>query len=90
MNNFDNLFEEEENSFDPQKKREVKAGIWQALGTYRFVGQIVDVYLPAMVDVLVSCVGGGATYPPVEDHEPGNYTPPAAGPDLKPPDGPFE
>lgn len=91
MNNFDNLFEEEELNFDPQKKRAIKAGIWHSLSTYRFVGQIVDVYLPAMVDVLVSCVGGNAGDPPGADGPPGDITsPPDIGPDLKPPLSPFK
>lgn len=81
MNNFDDIFDDPKYDYNPDINREVKKNIWQTLGTYRFVGQIVDVYLPAMVNVLVSFVGGKEA-PPSDE-------PPSAGRrvDLPPPPG---
>jgi hypothetical protein len=82
MNNFDNLFEGNEYDFDPEKHRQIKERVWQTLGTYRLVGQIVDVYLPAMVNVLVEFAGGKT-----DDALGESSTGPALGkaPDLEPP-----
>ena len=96
MNNFDNIFDDEEHNFDPDKQRAVKEGIWQTLGTYKFVGQIVDVYVPAMLNVLVSIVGGehkaNGPVPPrnsIPPPPPGmdGHQPPDTGPGMLP-DGP--
>jgi hypothetical protein len=92
MNNFNNLFEAEEQKYDSGQNGLVKNRIWQTLGTYKFLGQIVDVYLPAMVSVIVSVAGGkeqdednNGAVPPGRNNTPPppgiiDNTPPQRGP----------
>lgn len=58
MNNFERLQEEHARQFEGLKKRKVQQSLLQTFGIFKFVGQLIDVYLPAMVDVLVSSMGG--------------------------------
>ena len=60
MNNFHDLFEDDKHHYRPEQRRTVKNGLWQTLGTFKFVGQIVDVYLPAMMSIFIAAVGGEA------------------------------
>ena len=58
MNNFQRLQEEHARQFEGLKKRRVQQSILQTFGIFKFVGQLIDVYLPAMMGVIVSSMGG--------------------------------
>lgn len=61
INNFKKLQEEEEErllSYQKPKIQKVQQGVWQTLGVFKFVGQLIEVYLPAMVEVLMFSAGG--------------------------------
>jgi hypothetical protein len=81
MNNFHDLFDDDKHNYRPEQRRTVRNGLWQTLGTFKFVGQIVDVYLPAMMNILVAVVGGEAN-----GQEP-NARRSARGQSLTPPPG---
>lgn len=65
MNNFQELEKEQARHYDTAKRQHVQNNLTQTFGLFKFIGQIVDVYLPALVGVLISSVGGngsGNTY----------------------------
>lgn len=57
INNFKKIQEEDEQKFLGAKQDNGRTGIWGTLGVYKFVGQLVEVYLPKAVDVLISATG---------------------------------
>lgn len=61
MNNFQRLEEEQIRQYDASKRRNVQNNLEQTFGLFKFIGQIVDVYLPAMVGVLISAAGGNSS-----------------------------
>ncbi|MCB0588937.1 MAG: hypothetical protein KDD06_26850 [Phaeodactylibacter sp.] len=84
MNNFQRLEEEQARLYDASRRRDVQENLSQTFGLFKFIGQIVDVYLPAMIGVLVSAAGGkgpdgrnqGLNRPPSEGGEhPGKVGP---------------
>ena len=58
LNSFEKLQRESEERFNEERKDNIKSGIWSVLGTFRFVGQIVDVYIPKFVKFLIAISGG--------------------------------
>lgn len=82
MNNFHDLFEDDTHHYRPEQRRTVKNGLWQTLGAFKFVGQIVDVYLPAMMSIFISAAGGGNA-----DGQKPNLRSNARGHSLTPPPG---
>ncbi len=93
MNNFQQLEDEQARQYDTTRRQSVHNNLMGTIGVFKFIGQIVDVYLPAMIDVLVSAAGGngsgrrsgggssGLARPPSE----GGVPPGTIGP--HPPDG---
>jgi len=92
MNNFQQLEEEQARQYDTTRRQSVQNNLMGTIGVFKFIGQIVDVYLPAMIDVLISAAGGnssgrrggsssGLARPPSE----GGVPPGTIGP--HPPDG---
>lgn len=67
MNNFQRLMEEEEKN-SPQPPPFVQNNVENSLGMFRFIGQIVEVYLPQLSGMLVNLVGGSES----ETYEPTN------------------
>ena len=61
MNNFTELGKEHEDRFNRERKETVRAGIWSTLGTFRYVGDIFDVYVPKFIRFLVGLSGGDTT-----------------------------
>lgn len=57
MNNFQRLMEEEEKN-SPQPPPFVQNNVEGSLDMFRFIGKIVEVYLPKFSDLLVNLVGG--------------------------------
>ena len=77
MNNFQELFEEEErNAQDSNKLRGIQSDVWQTLGVFKFVGQIVEVYVPKVISMFIIASGGDA-------RGDGNQ-PPSSGPGVDP------
>ncbi|MCH2084517.1 MAG: hypothetical protein MK226_19140 [Saprospiraceae bacterium] len=81
-NNFQNLFDEEEerelNKMYSNNLTNVKGQVWQSLGFFRFVGDIVDAYIPKLLDAFILATGGKTTADQTTD--------PASGPNIN--DGP--
>ena len=80
-NNFKRLMEMEEER-TPAPPPQIKESVSGTMGVFKFVGQIVEMYLPKVVDMLVSMMGGN----------PGNPTTPPDRTPLEerpePPSGP--
>ncbi len=58
MDNFKQLLFEGEDGFDDDKNLRVYKRVSGSLDTFRFLGEIVDMYFPKMVDTLIGIVGG--------------------------------
>lgn len=54
MNNFKRLFEEEEAAFEQMGRNEVFANLQTTMLFFRMLGDVAEVYLTGMVDVLSS------------------------------------
>lgn len=67
INNFKTILEEDEQQYAEERSEKDRAGIWGMLGAYKFVGQLVEMYVPRAIEVLISAVGGTPARPP---HEP--------------------
>mgnify|MGYP006289035297 FL=1 len=59
-NNFKQLYEEEEYAYQTNHQHKVRANIWGTLGLFRLVGDLVDVFLPRVMDVFVMASGARA------------------------------
>ncbi len=89
MNNFQQLEEEQARQYNGAPRQSVQNNLWQTIGVFKFIGQIVEVYLPSMIEVLISAAGGNnperrgrsTSRPPSE----GGVHPGSIGP--KPPNG---
>ncbi len=57
MNNFQRLFEEDEELYKNHHET-IRQNLMGTLGVFRFVGQIVEVYLPRVADMIISFSGG--------------------------------
>lgn len=84
MNNFDKLFEDDKYNYPEDAKRAGRNGVWQSLGTFRFLGQIVDVYLPAVVGVFISAIGGRQQGTDAKRRGSNSVRPPGAPKDIRP------
>ena len=68
MNNFAEFGKEQEDSLDNERKETIRAGIWSTLGTFKYVGDIFDVYVPKFIKFLVGLSGGNvASEKPLQD-----------------------
>ena len=56
-NNFKRLEEEEEKRY-PGAPPEIESNIQSEIGIFKMIGQIVDMYLPKVVEVFVMITGG--------------------------------
>ncbi|MEZ5041477.1 MAG: hypothetical protein R2828_16410 [Saprospiraceae bacterium] len=75
MNNFQQLLSDDEEIYKDQHE-EIRVNLQSTFGFFRFFGQILEVYLPQMVDVIVMA-SGGEEPPPLPPH----YEPPSSGGD---------
>ena len=57
MNNFQQLFEEEKASFEEQGRNEVFNKVHSTMQFFRMLGDVAEVYLTGMIDVLSSAAG---------------------------------
>jgi len=96
LNNFEQLLEEEASAFDAHKRQQAREGIISTLGSYKLIGQLVTVFVPDMINVLIAATGGSQTTAadgegkiPRQGRPPHlGETPPGLGPNL--PDDGFE
>ncbi len=58
INNFKRLQEEEEQLYKERYDARVKSGILQSLSFFRFIGYMMDMYVPKVFDLFVSASGG--------------------------------
>lgn len=77
INNFKKLQEEEEQIYLERHEKKVRAGLLSSLGVFRFVGQVVDMYLPKVFDLLILAMGGKSQDSPART----GSTPPSQAPD---------
>ncbi len=62
MNNFQRLQEQQEEEFYTEARHDqLRNGLHHTLGTFRFIGQVIDIYLPRVVDMLIVATGGTST-----------------------------
>lgn len=59
MNNFQRLYEEEELRFNEADNREVLDSLQGTLRFFRMLGDVADIYLNNMVEVLVDAIDPG-------------------------------
>ncbi len=59
INNFKRLFEEEELRFASKSREEdnVKSGLWQTLGFFKLLGQLIEVFIPKIFELLIVSMG---------------------------------
>ncbi len=57
-NNFERLLEEYEAQLNQEKQDSIKNGIWGTLGVFKFIGVMVDMYVPKMFQMLIELSGG--------------------------------
>lgn len=78
--------EEDERHYGESQERRVKSGVMGTLGFLRFVGQLVDIYVPRVVDMFIATTGGNVGHAPKKHHtDPATSGPDdhfAPGPDL--------
>lgn len=90
VNNFKQMGEEDEGDYYPNLSSQVQANVESTLGIFRFFGQVVEVFLPKVVDTIIVMSGGdapdqdtsskerrGSSYPPPRRKGPSR--PPANG-----------
>ena len=71
LNNFKRLQQEDEQRYKPAIDR-IKADLNGSMDLYRFIGQIVEVYVPRFIDMVVMTSGGQGR---VRTNTPHDHTP---------------
>ncbi len=56
-NNFKRIQEEDEERYADRTSR-VQNSLWQTLGVFKLMGDVVEIYLPKVFDVLIAASGG--------------------------------
>lgn len=83
MNNFQRLQQEDEERYKPEIDR-IKADLNGSMDLFRFIGNIVEIYVPRFFDMMVVTSGGGK----VKTNNPNEQLPPSTGRDEHGPKGP--
>ena len=86
MNSFKDLEAEGIRAYQAVAGERVRRRLEGTMGTFRFIGQIVDIYLPRMVDTVIAMTGPTDEPPPAAPPPP---APPRPRPIL-PPGGPTD
>lgn len=76
VNNFKKLMEEDEEAHYPNLSSQIQTNVENTLGIFRFFGQIVEVFLPKVVDTFIAMSGGD----PTEKEEQSDRNPPTSPP----------
>ena len=58
QNNFKQLFEQEEETYEKNHQRHIASKVWGTLGLFRLVGDIVEIFIPRVMEVFVMAAGG--------------------------------
>ena len=64
MNNFQKLQEENEEQYYTEHGSDLRDNLLGTFSTYRFIGDIIDVYVPRVVDLFIAIAGGGESDSP--------------------------
>ena len=83
-NNFKELFREEELRFQAKQQREedeIASGIWRALGFFKLIGNVVDVFIPKIFELIIAALGGDVRK--MDDTQTFSV-PPSQGPGIDP------
>ncbi|KGE88937.1 MAG: hypothetical protein ACE362_01695 [Phaeodactylibacter xiamenensis] len=64
-NNFERLLERQAEAIHPDVQERTEQGLFKTFESLRLVGQLLDVFVPKMVDVLVVAAGGDSSRKPV-------------------------
>lgn len=59
-NNFKELYREEEIRFEQKQKEkdDLASGLWRTLGFFKLIGQVVDVFIPKIFELIIVALGG--------------------------------
>ena len=63
-NSFQELMEEEEKRFSRKYERKIQANLGGTLGLFRFAGDLLNIFVPRVADVLVLGLGGRQSVKP--------------------------
>lgn len=63
MNNFEELEHFHKEGYNQERHERIQQKVNDTLGTYRFLGQVVDIYVPRLLDAVVE-IAGGKKIPP--------------------------
>lgn len=63
-NNFERLLERQAQEIRPDVQERTEQGLFKTFESLRLVGQLLDVFVPKMVDVLVVAAGGDSNAKP--------------------------
>lgn len=85
MNNFQRLQQEDEERYKPEIDR-IKADLNSNMDMFRFIGNIIEIYVPRFFDMMVVTSGGSKRKPPPPNDQP----PPSTGRDPSGPRGPVD
>lgn len=85
VNNFKKLMEEDEEAHYPNLSSQVQNNVENTLGIFRFFGQIVEVFLPKVVDTFIAMSSSDA---PNRDEESRDRRTPSVPPKGKGPSQP--
>ncbi|TXB66225.1 hypothetical protein [Phaeodactylibacter luteus] len=58
LNNFEQLLEQQARNIDPVLRKQTEEGLFKTFNSLRLLGQLIDMYVPKMVDVLIAATGG--------------------------------
>jgi len=90
-NNFKRLYEDEENAYEVKHHQKIRANVLGTLGLFRLVGDLVDVFLPRVMDIFVMASGGRDDGPgPVRSRKAPPTDPRRPNPGENTPKGPNE
>lgn len=85
LNNFQLLQQEDEERYKPEIDR-IKADLNRSMDLFRFIGNIVEIYVPRFFDMMVVTSGGG----PLQTNNPHEQGPPSGGRKEGGPHGPID
>lgn len=85
MNNFQRLQQEDEERYKPEIDR-IKADLNGSMDLFRFIGNIIEIYVPRFFDMMVVTSGGSQK----KVRPPHEQPPPSTGRDEHGPKGPAD
>jgi len=87
-NNFKNLFKEEELRFQAKQKEEdnIASSIWRTLDFFKLIGQIIDMFIPKIFELIIASLGGDSNSMNKEAHTQAKRPPSQGHDDTNPRD----